>query len=336
MVQLPVNNPALPTIKNGWKGNPVNEKSRYVNLDGPSERGFADVLRWKLKKNPLQPLKKGQQAGIPIFEDGEFLNDPRDGFTWLGHASFLVTMGGRRIICDPVLYQVSLLKRYTALPCLPEHLKDLDFILLSHNHRDHCDKKSLQLLCAHNPGATLLTGLAMEPLLRRWQIANPIVEMGWYQQYNTDNNPVFTYLPARHWNRRGLTDTNTMLWGSFMIDSGPRRLYFGADSGPGEHFREIGQLFPGIHFALLGIGAYKPEWFMRPSHTGPADALEATLRLGADYLVPMHYGTFDLSDEPVFYAEEELKRITSDRPLVKVLYPGIGRKHYWSNAVTGT
>jgi L-ascorbate metabolism protein UlaG (beta-lactamase superfamily) len=246
---------------------------------------------------------------------------------WLGHASYLFTLAGKHFLTDPVLYNVGPLKRFTPLPCDVAELKQIGYILLSHNHRDHADKKSMQHLCTLNPKAVILTGLNIAPLLRSWKITNPIVEAGWYQQYQLETDVQVTYLPAKHWNRRGLTDMNNMLWGSFMLQSPTQTIYFGADSGLGMHFEEIGQLFPSIDYAMLGIGAYKPEWFMHTAHTSPADALIALQQLGAKQLVPMHFATFDLSDEPLFYPKQELLQLQEQQNIDAVLHLAIGAKH---------
>ncbi len=213
------------------------------------------------------------------------------------------------------------------MPCNVADLKNIDFILLSHNHRDHADQKSMQQLCALNPNAIILTGLEIEKLLRRWKITNPIIEAGWYQQYHLDADVAVTYLPAKHWNRRGLTDMNDMLWGSFMLQSKDQTIYFGADSGLGIHFNEIAQLFPFIDYAFLGIGAYKPEWFMHTAHTGPGDVLIAQEQLQAKQLVPMHHGTFDLSDEPIFYPKQELLQFQEEQGIENIKHLTIGMKH---------
>jgi L-ascorbate metabolism protein UlaG (beta-lactamase superfamily) len=321
-------NPDLLFIKQEWSGNPLNIKNQYVNLDGPSEKTFRELLKWQTQKNPLKSLKKKQQTNIEVISNQTFIKDNEAGFTWLGHACFMFTLSGRHFITDPILYNLGPIKRYTPLPCNTADLKNIDFILLSHNHRDHCDKKSMQELCTLNPEAVILTGLSIAPLLRRWKIKNIIIEAGWYQQYKIETDVTVTYLPARHWNRRGLSDMNEMLWGSFMIENKKQKIYFGADSGLGIHFEEIGNLFSGIDYAVLGIGAYQPEWFMAASHTSPAGALEAFRQLKAKYFIPMHHGTFDLSDEPVFYPKQELIELTEKQNINNVLHLNIGKKHF--------
>jgi L-ascorbate metabolism protein UlaG (beta-lactamase superfamily) len=194
-----------------------------------------------------------------------------------------------------------------------EELVDIDIILLSHCHRDHADKKSMQQICQQNPHAIIYTGLGIGDLLKNWGIKNSIIEAGWYQEF-----PQFTeeiniqYLPAKHWNRRLIYDLNYQLWGSFMLHFGDKTIYFGADSGVGEHFKEIGNLYD-IDLTFLGIGAYEPIWFMHESHTSPKDVLQVKEDLNANYLVPMHFGTFDLSDEPIYNPKSELEQLTQKR-----------------------
>jgi L-ascorbate metabolism protein UlaG (beta-lactamase superfamily) len=329
----PTYNPSLPFIIKEWLGNPLNEKNQYINLDGPSQRNYFDVLKWQAEKKPLKPLKKKQHHGIDIIEDHALTSNTDNGITWLGHATFLLSINGKQIIIDPILHGLGVvvheIKRYTPLPLPIDTLKHIDYILISHNHRDHCDQKSLQQLTALNPKAIILTGLGIGALLRKWKITNPIIEAGWYQRYALEEDFAVTYLPAKHWNRRGLTDLNEMLWGSMMIESEAGNIYFGADSGLGTHFDQIAQLFAKIDYAMIGIGAYKPEWFMHPSHTSPADALVVLNQLKAKQLIPMHFGTFDLSDEPIFYPKQELQRLQEEQSIEQVLHLSIGGKHYF-------
>jgi L-ascorbate metabolism protein UlaG (beta-lactamase superfamily) len=322
----PTHNPALPFVKQNWTGNVIDKRNQYINLDGASERTLKEVYKWQRQKNELKPLKRNQQAGVDVVKTNDFIKGRSNAITWLGHASFFITLDGKQIVTDPVFDKVGPLKRYTALPCAVKDFTGVDYILLSHNHRDHCDKKSMQQLCRQNPNAIILTGLEIGKLLQSWKIANTIIEAGWYQSY--EQEMAITYLPARHWSRRGLNDMNQMLWGSFMIEGKDTTIYFGADSGLGTHFEEIPKLYKKIDYAILGIGAYKPEWFMGTSHTSPADALVAFKQLDAAYFIPMHHGTFDLSDEPVFYPKQQLQLLAEEQMLqLKVLHLTIGDRY---------
>ena len=118
-----------------------------------------------------------------------------------------------------------------------------------------------------------------------------------------------TFVPSQHWSRRGLTDTNEALWGGFVVEGGGARVYHSGDTAYFEGFREIGQCFPRLDAALLPIGAYDPEWFMRPQHMSPEDAVQAFVDLGARRLLPMHWGTFKLTDEPL---DEPPRRLNAE------------------------
>jgi len=317
------NNPALSTMSLpfSWQGNPLDDKGCFINLNHPFSTSFKDVLKWQYGHKPQKKEKKEDNWRMPVQVNADLLNSGADAIYWLGHACFLICINGIRFITDPVFGTLPFIKRYTALPVDPSALRHIDYILLSHDHRDHCDKKSLQLLAANNPGATILTALRMEPLIRPWIGNVAVQEAGWYQQYLTDGFTV-TYLPSRHWGRRGVKDMNRRLWGSFMLEINGRCIYFGADSGYDTHFTTIGELFPQIDVCMIGAGAYKPNWLMAPSHTSPQEALQAFHDLGANTLIPMHYGTFDLSDEPMGEPVRLLQQMQQAGERIRLLQVG--------------
>ncbi|MFN8437487.1 MAG: MBL fold metallo-hydrolase [Cytophagales bacterium] len=324
------NNPQLRFIKQDWFGNPTNvDENEYVNLDSKSERTFWDVLKWKFQKNTFKPLKKNQKPGIEIISDEAFLQKNIDGITWLGHTSFLLDLSGHRILTDPVLESTFFNKKHTPLPCSADKLQNIDYILLSHFHPDHADEDSVLLLCEQNPNAQILCGLQASELLRNWGVQNNIIEAGWFQNFGVSENFEIHFLPAKHWSRMGLSDQNTKLWGSFMFYDKilDKKIFFGGDSGYGVHFKMIGELYGHIDYALIGIGAYEPIWFMHHSHAGPNDTLQIKEDLNAEFIIPMHYGTFDLSNEPIFYPPQKLKELLKDHPEKdKFLFRNIGGK----------
>ncbi|MBI5913974.1 MAG: MBL fold metallo-hydrolase [Bacteroidetes bacterium] len=229
---------------------------------------------------------------------------------------FFFRLNGLNILIDPVFGRLSpFTPRHSELPVSPEKLRNLDLILVTHDHRDHCDEPSLRLLMKNNPQAHIITGLRMSEVLKPWSNGHRITEMGWFQKFENEEVKLkITYLPTRHWCRRWLTDMNRRLWGAFVLETPETTLYFGGDSGYGQHFTQTAQLFPHIGYAFLGIGAFAPEWFMQSNHMSPADAWQAFRDLGAARLVPMHYGTFDLSDEPMGEPERLLREIQQDHP----------------------
>jgi L-ascorbate metabolism protein UlaG (beta-lactamase superfamily) len=304
-----IKNEKLKTILEEFKGNRVNEKGIFENEYSPFENSFAKFIKWQKERKQIKKDKKLVQFEAEVKDGNWFFSNTDDAILWLGHASFLIRVNKIVLLTDPIFFSPSfLMKRMSKLPIDLNKLSNVNYLLISHDHRDHIDKKSLQLVCKQNPNIEIFTGLKLADLLQTIVPKNiTIQEAGWYQKYNTvNNNFALYYLPARHWGRRNLNDTNKRLWGSFMIEINGKFIYFGADSGYDKHFAKIKTLFPNIDIALLGIGAYKPEWFMEQSHTSPEKALLAAQDLGCKTLIPMHYNTFDLSDE---FMDEPLKEI---------------------------
>ncbi len=212
------------------------------------------------------------------------------------------------IITDPAFFDLPTRERRVSLPCDVTDLKGVDYLLISHDHRDHFDAKSVNQLVALNPEMKALMPLNGSQLLKVNGFDEiSFQEAGWYQEYQLNENLRVIFLPARHWGRRGLNDQNRVLWGSFLIHSGNTKIYFGGDSGYGEHYKEIRELFGKINYCILPIGAYSPSYMMKTSHTTPEEALQAFIDLGGETFIPMHYGTYDLSDEPVGEPLQRLK-----------------------------
>lgn len=272
----------------------------FANGEELYRPSFLKVLQWKFSTNPQQKEKIADQYTPPIQESQDLFTSAQDALVWLGHATFLIRLNKLTLILDPVFYDLPLLKRRTPLPFPPTQLPPLDYLLLTHGHRDHLDAKSVKQVWAQNPGMQALIPLRMGNLLQKLAPGLPFQEAGWYQQYalpeTTDVEII--YLPASHWHRRGLTDMNRILWGSFLVRTPDKSIYFAGDSSYKEHFAEIKALFGAPDFCILPIGAYKPAFMMEKSHLNPGEAVQAFNDLGGRFLIPMHYGTFDLSDEP--------------------------------------
>jgi L-ascorbate metabolism protein UlaG (beta-lactamase superfamily) len=293
-------NESLPTIKADWQGTPVDEKGRFVNHEFPFLPSNIDLLRWQLESKPQKQEKLNDKERLEIKDPTEFLNSDADGILWFGHASFLIRLDGVNFLIDPVFGEPSLISRLVSLPPPIDKLRKVDYILISHDHRDHCDEATIKQLTAKFPAAKILTGLRMDELLNAWNSSNADIRTaGWYQQYNLPTDKIkISFLPSRHWSRRGLFDTNRRLWGAFVIQGAGKTIYFSGDSGYGSHYKELAELFPKIDYFIVGIGAYKPQFIMKPNHNTPEEAFQGFLDSKADALIPMHFGRFDLSDEP--------------------------------------
>lgn len=310
-----VKNPELKIILPGWKGNPV-INDRFIDPVKRFNNSFSNVLRWQLSRNDKKEAKKNDKWRLKVHEGNSFLKREGNFMVWLGHASYFLQLNGVRMVIDPVFGKISgIVPRFSALPCLPVDFTDIDYVLLSHAHRDHCDAPSLKALAANN-NFTLLTSLNTGKLVADWIPSLKYQEAGWYQQYKLpQSNLKITFLPTQHWSNRYLWDINKTLWGSFMIEADGLNIFFGGDSGYSTYSKKIGELFPNIDVAMIGVGAYHPAFMMDYAHTSPWKAVEAFHDLKAKTLVPMHYGTFDLADEPLGEPYRELKNMQAENAI---------------------
>lgn len=293
-----LSNPQLDTILPTWKGTPFNAKGEFVNHEFPKERRKNAFWKWRFSENPQKSERKNDAFRLPVLKSDAFLKHTQDTVVWLGHASFFVRINGINIVIDPVFDNIPMTKRWSEMPCDTSHFQNIDYILVSHSHYDHCDKSTLKILAKLNPNAQFLTGLKLDKLLKKWSPNHVVQGAGWYQKYKTDKPIDIVFLPSRHRSNRGIYDQDETLWGAFAIKSGEKTVYFGGDSGYGGHFKEIATLFPNVDVAMIGIGAYSPRWFMLPNHQDPEQAAVAFNDTQAKVMIPMHYGTFEQTDEP--------------------------------------
>ena len=201
---------------NQWHGNSVDKDGKFCNLEYPFNPTFGMAWRILTEGNPQKENKKQDTFKLPIETDTSFLENNEDVIIWLGHATFFIRINGVSVITDPAFFDAGLAKRKCPLPFNVNLLHKVDYILISHDHRDHLDKKSLQLLYKNNRRTEILSGLKMDEWFND-MIENPKVQTaGWYQQYKTDTAKIkIFFMPARHWSKRSLWDTNKHLWGSF-------------------------------------------------------------------------------------------------------------------------
>ena len=229
--------------------------------------------------------------------------------TFIGHASFLLQLPGLTILTDPVFSArcspVSWAgpRRARAPGLAMAELPPIDLVLVSHNHYDHMDMPSLRQLAARGARAAITT-LGNGPMLRAAGFTQ-VDELDWWDT-STAGPARITGTPARHFSRRGLRDANQTLWAGFSVATPDSQVLFAGDSGAGPHWAEIARRLGPPDLALLPIGAYDPRWLMAPVHMDPAEAVQAHHDLGARHSVGMHFGTFQLTDEPVDEPERRL------------------------------
>ncbi len=230
-------------------------------------------------------------------------NRTRPTLTWIGHATFLVQVGGLNVLTDPhFTARASPLNFAGPKRLVPPGLalRDLpapDVILISHNHYDHLDDGSVRWLAKHYPKAVFVVPLGLRRWLQRRKVGNA-VELDWWQRHEGHTFSV-TAVPAQHFSGRTHGDRNRTLWCGFVFEAGGRKVFFAGDTGYSKDFADIGHKMGPMDLALLPIGAYAPRWFMKSMHVNPEEAVRIHQDVSARQSVAMHWGTFRLTEEPM-------------------------------------
>ena len=222
--------------------------------------------------------------------------------TWINHATFLIETPQGNFLIDPVYSRScgpfgKFGPKRVHKPGIPLHeLPEIHFVLLSHDHYDHCDLLTLrQLVKAHDPLA--ITPLGNRDLLVRAGFTR-IIELDWWQNHTHAPNLGITVTPSQHWSNRLSGRRCSRLWGGFYLHAGHTRLYFVGDTGYNDTlFTEVRRRLGAPDLAFIPIGAYEPRWFMHEQHCNPAEAVQIHHDVGARKSVAMHWGTFQLTDE---------------------------------------
>lgn len=279
---------------------------RFFNPWGVSKASFFDVVRWKLLSR--NHCDRSRAPRVPrVANDGRSFARPAEPpeVTWVGHATCALQDGSDILLTDPHFGPRALVPRRFHPPGVPLGAIPANAVaVLSHNHYDHLDRFTLERL---PKGIAWRVPLGLGRFVRRFGFAD-VEELDWWQSCDCRGFRL-TLLPAQHWSRRLSQRDETTLWGSWLIESARQRTFFAGDSGYFDGFAEFGRLFPDLDLALLPTGAYEPRWFMRPVHMNPEEALQAFRDLGAERMLPIHWGTFDLTDEPVDEADRVLERL---------------------------
>ena len=309
---------------------------RFRNIDDASHmRAFRHLVRWKLGLGPpggpdelappVRPRARGPQPGAPsVANDGRALRESgqRPSLTWIGHATYLVRLGGASILTDPVLGpRIAVIPRLVAPGLAQADMPPIDVVTVSHNHRDHMDAPSLRAL---GPRPLYVVPAGLGAWFRREGFPR-VVELGWWESTDVEGLRI-TFVPSQHWSRRGLLDEDETLWGGFVLESGGVRVYHSGDTAYFSGFRAIRERAGPIDAAMLPIGAYEPRWFMRAQHMNPDDAVQAWVDLDAARMVAMHWGTFQLTDEPTDEPPLRTRAVVDERSLDdrRLFIPAIG------------
>jgi N-acyl-phosphatidylethanolamine-hydrolysing phospholipase D len=222
--------------------------------------------------------------------------------TWIGHATVLLQVDGLNVLTDPIWARhASPLTWMGPRRLVPpgiafEDLPRIDVVVISHDHYDHLDLPTVKrLAAAHDPLFLVPLGLAA------WFAENGVPrveEMDWWQA-REHRGVRFVCVPAQHFSQRTPWDGGRRLWSSWAVLGRHQRFYFSGDTGYFDGFREVGERLGPFDLAAMAIGAYRPARIMRSVHLTPEQAVQASLDLRSRVVLGVHWGTFDLAEEPL-------------------------------------
>jgi len=273
---------------------------KFINptLEEQISPSFGDIIKMIREGRPKWP-ENLENLSTPNFNENLISEDI--SITFVNHASFLIQTKDATILTDPVWSErvspVSWFgpKRVRKPGVLMDSLPAIDVIVISHNHYDHLDKETLKQL-NDRFAPLVLVPVGDKDLVQSLGIEN-VEELDWWETVEVNSQTKIAFTPSQHSSARGLFDRDKSLWGSYFIESENRSIYFGGDGGYSTHFSDIQDRMGAPEFAILGIGAYKPKFFMQPIHLDPAEAVQAHLDLGAEKSIGMHFGTFQMASE---------------------------------------
>ena len=275
-----------------WSFKVFNKEKKKLNMTVPKDH-VVD------KEQVLADIKK--------YKDGDYIG-------WIGHATFLIKLGNTTIITDPVFSKnagplIFGPKRFTEPALNLKEIPPVDIFLLTHNHYDHQDMMTIRRFPFKN--TKVMAPLKLGKYFERNGYSD-INEMDWYEEIIINEKMKITFLPAVHWSKRSLTDTNKTLWGNFLIEYDGKKILFACDTGVGNVYKEIGEKYGPIDINIINIGAYNfypitPYKDKSSYHTIPEEALQISRDLKSKKVIGMHWGTFVLSLEPIMEPRDRFR-----------------------------
>lgn len=317
----------------------------YCNRDGFTQLGqfpWYEMLHRTLRGDfrPRHPPMGGYEAFAKEWSqpvDTQALARPTHAIqlSWMGHVTILLQVAGVHVLMDPTLATHAGpwgrfgARRRVPAPIAVTQLPRIDALLISHNHYDHLCSATLNALlaCGQRPAVYVPLGLGHWFRRRGWR---DVTELDWWDCVelpgsNAAGSVRLHFTPSQHWSRRTPWDTNRSLWGGFMVEwlrpKAPWRFHYPGDTGYSADFRAIRQRLGAVDLLALPIGAYLPRDFMRPMHVDPFDAVQLMLDLQARQAFGVHWGTFELTQEPFDQPPQDLAQALLER--------GLRTDHVW-------
>jgi len=316
--------------------NTERKKGRYVNPEATTvKRGILSLILWKLgffKDKTINDLVC-DKCSFSVNNNKSSINK----VAWINHATFLIEIDGINILTDPTwsdtcspVYFIG--PKRTHPPGIGlDKLPKIDYVLVSHNHYDHLDKKTVKKLNKLFPSIKWIVPSGIKKWFKKQNIIN-VDELKWWEEvsYNHKNGKIKIHsVPSQHFSGRRTIDLNRTLWSGFVVEfescKQTKRVYFVGDSGYNDiYFNAIGEKFDKIDLSLIPIGTYSPRRFMKPIHVNPEEAVKIHNQVKSSLSIGMHWKTFRLSDEPIDHPPIALKEAlkNSDNSNFIVVEPG--------------
>jgi L-ascorbate metabolism protein UlaG (beta-lactamase superfamily) len=282
--------------------------------------GRTSVFRF-FEKSPNAPSEPHPKI---MLDKTSFSAHPSDyALYWLGHSAAILELDGKRLLFDPVLGNAAplpfMVPRYDEAPIKRENLPPMDYIVITHNHYDHLEKKTVRSV----PNGRFIVPLGVGAALREWGITNDrITELGWGEKFE-ENDLTITAVEGIHFSGRTLFDRNKTLWVSYIVASQHKNIFWSGDTGYGEQFARFKKEYGPFDLAVVEIDGWNSGW--RRSHMFPKESAQAAEDLGARHILPVHWGVFDLALHPwresidMFMEEAKAKKFN-------VLTPKMGER----------
>ena len=287
----PEGSPKIEDFGFNWSFKVFNKEKKKINIDVPPSH----IIN---KKEVLENLKK--------YKNNDYV-------AWVGHATFLIKLGSTTIITDPVFEKnmgplIFGPKRYVDPAISLKEIPEVNLFLLTHNHYDHLSTRTIKKFPYKK--SQVLTPLKLGKYFTRNNFSN-VKEMDWYDKIKV-NDLKITLLPAVHWSKRTLWDTNKTLWGNFLIEYKDKKIFFACDTGYGNIYKDLGKRYGPIDLTFINIGAYNfypmaPEKDKSIYHANPEEALNIARDLKSKKVLGMHFGTVVLSLEPILDPPKRFK-----------------------------
>lgn len=289
---------------------------------GNIRRKPKDFLMWSLgffRDHPFEKIPEGFSYPLP---DQSFIPE-KPSAIWLGHSTFLISVGGQNILTDPIWSErcspVPFLgpKRRHPPPIPFDLLPEIDLVLISHDHYDHLDKPTVERLHRKFPQIMWIVPTGVKQWFKILRIKN-VIELAWWQDIVIHSTAKVTSVPTQHFSGRTAPHRNKTLWSGYVYEDllEDKTFYFVGDTGyNSKDFKQVGEKFSSIDLSLIPIGAYSPRKFMAPVHIEPKDAVKIHREVSSKLSIGMHWKTFRLSEEPIDQPPFDLFRAMKDAGL---------------------